>query len=205
MNAPFKVILCLKKGRFFMMDESNGSIANWLILASNFYNENEIFFTKSSRIGIFYSPDYYSIVPRQFFERIAQFEVMSMYDFIFDRVQFSNEYCNYVFQNCLMDTANNHHIQKVSNECFPLKKSSYCLLKPNFDGSDDCDFKLIHDRVRAFQHRVHKNLEACVSLFPNYVSTHLINTANSNHLKQLIIDNCSLLIYLTNNFKTMRS
>lgn len=139
---------------------------------------------KKRSAGTLYSPDYYSIIPRQFFEKIAQFEIMAMYDFIFERVQFSNEYCNYVFQNCLVDTTNNHHIHKVSNECFPLKKSSYCLLKPNFDGSDDCDFRLIHDRVRTFQHKLHKNLEACTSMFPNYASTHLINKANSVTLKQ---------------------
>lgn len=138
------------------------------------------------RSGSFYGPDYYSIIPHQFYERITQFETVTMYEFIFDRIQFSNEYCNYVFQNCLMDTTNNHQIQKVSSECFPLKKSTYCLLKPNFDGSDDCDFRLIHERIRTFQHRLHKNLEACTSLFPNYSSIYLLNEANSNKQKQFL-------------------
>ncbi|CAF0711278.1 unnamed protein product [Brachionus calyciflorus] len=149
---------------------------------------------KKRSSGTFFTDDHYSIVPLEFYERIDEFEIIAMYDLIFERIKFNNDFCNFAFQNCLVDTLNNNHVKKVSNECFPLKKSKFCLLKSNFADSEDCAYRLIHDKVRIYQTFLSKNLEACTSKFPNFDSTYLINRTNSIHKFQNLVVNVQIFL-----------
>lgn len=112
-----------------------------------------------------YDMEHYSIIPLEFYEKIDEYELISMYNLIFDKIQFSNEYCNIAFQNCMANTNNNADIQRVSHECFPLKKARHCLHKSNFVDSD-CNFRTVHEKVKMFISTLGKNLEACNSKFP---------------------------------------
>ena len=130
--------------------------------------------------------EYYSIVPSDFYDRINEYESIYMYNLIFGAVDLGNEPCNIIFQNCLLNSENNDHVNMnvnlihgsrhggepstslttlVSTQCFPLKKAKFCLHKFNFAESD-CAFPRIHDKTKVFHLHLLRNLEACLDRFP---------------------------------------
>lgn len=115
--------------------------------------------------------EYYSIVPYQFYEKLdtKEIELTAMYSFIFESIKFSNEYCEYAFQNCLLDSSNNNDVKSyykkeiklISSNCLPLLKSRYCLHSRNFANSD-CPFGMINEKAKYYSNLLRKNLEACM-------------------------------------------
>lgn len=131
------------------------------------------------RSAVVYDSAHYSIIPIEVYKN-SELEIMTIYDLIFDKIKFQNEYCNFAFQNCMANTVNNLDIiNRVSNECFPLKKSKHCLHKANFVESD-CNFKTIHDKAKAFQLVLAKNFEACNSVFPLNLKSDYSKSLNSS-------------------------
>ncbi len=136
---------------------------------------------------------YYTIIPSEFYDKIHEYKSITMYNLIFDSIEFknSNEACDLVFQNCMLDSNNNQYVNNVHNfsttttsastltasknsfivmvsgECYPLKKAHYCLQRSNFVSAEtDCSYGRISDRVRKFLFHVIRNLETCMTRFP---------------------------------------
>jgi hypothetical protein len=93
-----------------------------------------------------------------------------IYLHIFEIIQFDTEMCGLNFHNCVFDLDKNtdaikYNSEKTSEECFPIKKSSYCLQKKHFDL--DCPFQLVSKQVHFYKNRLEKKFETCSLWYPS--------------------------------------
>ena len=123
-----------------------------------------------------------------------------IYHHIFDVIQFKTEMCQLNFYNCVLDSNKNAdalklNLHKISEECFPLHKSSYCLQPKHFDA--DCPFQLISKQAHLHKNRLDKKIETCSLWYPSKYSD--VNKATydnhqSNSSKSTFVNKYSIYI-----------
>jgi len=90
-------------------------------------------------------------------------------NYSFNNIQLNSEACQRVFRNCVQDLNKDNdtgfNTDKSLDECFPLKKSSYCLHQKHYEHSR-CSFNMISKKMENYMVCLDKEIETCNKWYP---------------------------------------
>ncbi len=127
--------------------------------------------------------DGYSIVPKEFYKNTNYYQMLS---YIFSQIKFTNKQCEVTFQNCLLDLNNQRSVKGyeiISEVCFPLQKSRFCLEEHNFQRSECAYFTILHRAQKHFA-RLSLNLETCLRRYPIQLSSTQLGSNSSSSINR---------------------
>lgn len=135
-----------------------------------------------------FADDGYSIVPREYYKKTDYYLMLAH---IFKEVKFANKQCDVTFQNCLLDMNNKRNVKGhdfLSETCFPLQKSRYCLEESNYVKSE-CLYKTVHYSAQKYFTRLSTNLESCIRRYPTQVSSNRLggNQSSRSSFRQISV------------------
>ncbi len=139
----------------------------------------------------------YSIVPLEFYKNPDYYQMLS---YIFNQMKFTNKQCEVTFQNCLLDLNNKRFVKGydiISDVCFPLQKSRFCLEEQNFRRSECAYFTIFHRAQKHFA-RLSLNLETCLRKYPIELSSTQLGNNNSSSIyrSRKLLNKYFIFIYI---------